>query len=427
MNPEVSLFYRFGVALFIGLLVGLQREYTMDVYDSSEGRSEMFAGLRTFTLMALVGAAAAMVADLLDSPWAFVGIVFPLGLLIAVAYFITAWRGGMGMTTEVAALVTILAGALAYWEQITLAVALAVVTTGLLSLKLELHGFVERLTREDIFAVLKFALITAIILPVLPNETFGPPPFDVLNPYTIWLLVVLISGISFLGYVLMKLLDAREGITLTGLLGGLASSTATTLSFAERSQKTTTLSRPFALAITLAWVMMFARALVEVATLNMALLRVLWLPMVLAAGAGLGYALYLYLAAAREDDHEEVDLANPFELSTAVTFGLLFAVVLIVSRAAQVYLGEQGIYISSLIGGLAGIDAVALSLAELSQGPTGLALDVAARGVVIAALANTVAKGAIVLAAGTPALRRALLPGFILIMVVGAAAGLFLI
>jgi uncharacterized membrane protein (DUF4010 family) len=426
MNPEASLFYRFGVALFIGLLVGLQREYTMDEY-SAEGRSEMFAGLRTFTLMALVGAAAAMVADLLDSPWAFVGIVFPLGLLIAVAYFITAWRGGMGMTTEVAALVTILAGALAYWEQITLAVALAVVTTGLLSLKLELHGFVERLTREDIFAVLKFALITAIILPVLPNETYGPPPFDVLNPYTIWLLVVLISGISFLGYVLMKLLNAREGITLTGLLGGLASSTATTLSFAERSQKTAGLARPFALAITLAWVMMFPRALVEVATLNMELLRVLWLPMVLAAAAGLAYALYLYLATSREDDHEEVDLHNPFELSTAVTFGLIFAVVLLISRAAQVYLGQAGIYLSSLIGGLAGIDAVALSLAELSQGPTGLELDVAARGVVIAALANTIAKGAIVVAAGTPALRRALLPGFILILVVGAAAGLFLI
>lgn len=426
MNTEASLFYRFGVALFIGLLVGLQREYTMDEY-SAEGSSQMFAGLRTFTLMALLGAAAAMVADLLDSPWAFVGIVFPLGILIAVAYFITAWRGGMGMTTEVAALVTILAGALAYWEQITLAVALAVVTTGLLSLKLELHGFVERLTREDIFAVLKFALITAIILPVLPNESYGPPPFDVLNPYTIWLLVVLISGISFLGYVLMKLLNAREGITLTGLLGGLASSTATTLSFAERSQKASGLSRPFALAIILAWVIMFPRALVEVATLNVELLRVLWLPMALTAAAGLVYALYLYLAAAREDDHEEVELHNPFELSTAVTFGLIFAVVLVVSRAAQIYLGQAGIYLSSLIGGLAGIDAVALSLAGLSRGVAGLELDVAARGVIIAALANTAAKGAIVVVAGTPALRRALLPGFILILVVGAAAGLFLI
>lgn len=174
MTTEANPFYRFGVALFIGLLIGMQREYTADQYGLEE------------------------------SPRA------------------------------------VLAGALAYWDQVVLAVALAVITTGLLSLKLELHGFVERLTREDIFAVLKFALITAIVLPVLPNETFGPPPFDVPNLYTIWLLVVLILGISLLGYVLMKLLDAREGITLTGLLGGLASSTTTTLSFAERSKKTTT-------------------------------------------------------------------------------------------------------------------------------------------------------------------------------------------
>lgn len=428
MTTEASLFYRFGVALFIGLLIGMQREYTADQYGLEESPRAMFAGLRTFTLMALVGAAAAMIADLLDAPWVFIGVIAPLGLLIAVGYYVTASHGTTGMTTEVAAIVTVLAGALAYWDQVVLAVALAVITTGLLSLKLELHGFVERLTREDIFAVLKFALITAIILPILPNETFGPPPFDVLNPYTIWLLVVLISGISFLGYVLMKLLDAREGITLTGLLGGLASSTATTLSFAERSQKTTTdLSRPFALAIMLAWVVMFGRALVEVATLNLALLQVLWPPMAVAAAAGLGYAAYLYLAAAREDDHEEVPLHNPFELSTALTFGLIFAVVLLISRAAQVTMGQSGIYLSSLIGGIAGIDPVALSLAELAQGEAGLELDVAARGIVIAALANTVAKGAIVFAAGAPALRRALLPGFVLILVAGAAAGFFLI
>src|SRR5690606_32354962 len=202
----------------IGLLIGLQREYTADEYGIDEGRLSIFAGLRTFTLMALLGATAAMIADLLDTPWVFVGVILPLGLLIAVGYFVTASRGDAGMTTEVAALVTVLAGALAYWDQVVLAVALAVITTALLSLKLELHGFVERLTREDIFAVLKFALITAIILPVLPNEAFGPPPFDVLNPYTIWLLVVLISGISFLGYVLLKLPAACQGITLNGLL-----------------------------------------------------------------------------------------------------------------------------------------------------------------------------------------------------------------
>jgi len=427
MTTEASLFYRFGVALFIGLLIGLQREYTADQYGIREGRLSMFAGLRTFSLMALVGAAAAMIADLLDAPWAFVGIIVPLGLLIAVGYYVTASRGDAGMTTEVAALVTVLAGALAYWNQVVLAVALAVITTGLLSLKLELHGFVERLTREDIFAVLKFALITAIILPVLPDETFGPPPFDVLNPYTIWLLVVLISGISFLGYVLMKLLDAREGITLTGLLGGLASSTATTLSFAQRSQKHAEFSPSFALAIMLAWMVMFVRALVEVGTVNRALLEVVWLPMALAAGAGLLYAVYLYFFGRREDDHEQVALSNPFELSTAIKFALIFTVVLIVSRAGEYYLGETGIYLSSLIAGLADIDAVALSLSELSAGGDGLELTMAARGVLIAALANTVTKGGIVLAAGTPALRRALLPGFLLILVVGVVAGLLLL
>jgi uncharacterized membrane protein (DUF4010 family) len=427
MNPEANLFYRFGVALFIGLLVGLQREYTADEAGLREADSSMFAGLRTFSLMALVGAAAAMIADLLDAPWAFVGVIIPLGLLIAVGYYITSTRGNAGMTTEVAALVTVLAGALAYWDQVALAVALAVVTTGLLSLKLELHGFVERLTREDIFAILKFALITAIILPVLPNETFGPPPFDALNPYNIWLLVVLISGISFLGYVLMKLLRAREGITLTGLLGGLASSTATTLSFAQRSQRNTEFSRSFALAITLAWVVMFGRALVEVATINMALLRVLWLPMVLAAAAGLAYAAYLYFFAPRQDDHEEVVLNNPFELSTAIQFALIFVVVLVISRAGQYYFGDTGVYISSLIAGLADIDAVALSLAELSQNSGGPELTTAARGVLIAALANTVTKGGIVFATGTPALRRVLLPGFVLILATGAAAGLLLI
>ncbi len=427
MTTEASLFYRFGVALFIGLLIGLQREYTADEYGIDEGRLSMFAGLRTFTLMALLGATAAMIADLLDTPWVFVGIILPLGLLIAVGYFVTASRGDAGMTTEVAALVTVLAGALAYWEQVVLAVALAVITTALLSLKLELHGFVERLTREDIFAVLKFALITAIILPVLPNEAFGPPPFDVLNPYTIWLLVVLISGISFLGYVLMKLLDARQGITLTGLLGGLASSTATTLSFAQRSQNHPEFSPSFALAIMLAWVVMFIRALAEVGLVNRALLGVVWLPMAVSAGAGLAYAAYLYFFGRREDDQERVALSNPFELSTAIKFALIFVVVLIISRAGEYYLGETGVYLSSLIAGLADIDAVALSLAELSAGSGQLELTMAARGVLIAALANTTAKGGIVLITGTPALRRALFPGFVLILVAGVGAGFLLL
>jgi uncharacterized membrane protein (DUF4010 family) len=384
----------------------------------------MFAGVRTFALMALVGCTAAMAAELLDSPWAFVGIIAPLGALIAVGYFITAWRSDAGMTTEVAAIVTTLAGALCYWDHLALAVALGVVTTALLSLKLELHGFVERLTRDDILATLKFAIITAIVLPVLPNRSYGPPPFDVLNPYNIWLMVVLISGISFLGYILMKLAKPQQGITLTGLLGGLASSTATTLSFSQRSQKNQGLGQTFALAIILAWTVMFGRALVEVGTVNRLLLEEVWLPMVVTAAVGLLYCGYLYFIArpGHDGDEEDVALANPFELAPAIKFGLIFAAVLVVSRAAQYYFGTTGVYVSSIVSGLADVDAVALSMAELTGRAGGPDLTTGARAVVLAALANTVTKGGIVMATGTATLRRWLLPGFLLILGTGIVA-----
>ena len=417
-----TLFYRFGVALFIGILVGLQREVASD--GIPDRPREMFAGVRTFALMSLAGCTAAFVADLLTLPWAFIGIILPLGALVTAAYIITASRGNVGMTTEVAAIVTILAGALCFWDQIALAVALGVVTTALLSLKLELHGFAARIKREDIVATLKFAIITAIILPVLPNQTFGPPPFDVLNPYKIWLMVVLISGISFLGYVLIKLVGSRHGIGLTGLLGGLVSSTAVTLSFSQRSQKEDHLAKPFALAIIIAWTIMFVRVLVEVTITNLALLWVVWLPITVAGGAGLAYGAYLYFAP-RQGETGDVSVSNPFELGPAITFGLLYGVILLVARAAQFYFGDTGVYFSSILSGLADVDAITLSMAELSNSGN-LELSTAARAIVLATMSNTVVKGGIVLSSGSAALRRALLPGFILILVTGLTLTLFI-
>jgi len=411
MEPT-ALFYRFGVALAIGFLIGLQREY------AHRGSEDIFAGERTLALMGLVGCTAAMLADVLGSPWPFVGILFLMGALIAVAYFVAAWRGVVGLTTEVAALLTVLAGALCYWNYLALAVAIGVATTVLLSLKLETDTFVRRITREDVVATLKFAVITAIVLPILPDQTFGPPPLDVLNPYKIWLMVVFISGISFLGYVLVKVVGSRQGIGLTGLLGGMVSSTAVTLSFAQRSQREAELARPFALAITVAWTVMFSRVLVEVAALNGALLRVLWLPMAASAAAGLAYCIYLYLSQ-RTDEEAEVNFSNPFELGPAVKFGLLYAVILLVSKAAQMYLGNTGVYLSSILAGLADVDAITLSMAELSRAPGGLDLITAQRAIVLAAMSNTVVKGGIVLTSGSPTLRRALWPGFVLMLVVG--------
>jgi len=410
---QTDLFYRFGAALAIGFLIGLQREYA----HGGPGR-EIFAGERTLALMGLVGCTAALVADVLASPWPFVGILALMGALIAVAYFVGAWRGRVGLTTEVAALLTILAGGLCYWGYLPLAVAIAVATTVLLSVKVEMDVFVRCITREDIYATLKFAVITAIVLPVLPNRTFGPPPLDVLNPYKVWLMVVFISGISFLGYVLVKVVGSRQGIGLTGLLGGLVSSTAVTLSFAQRSQREMELARPFALAITVAWTVMFSRVLVEVAALNMALLRVLWLPMAASAAAGLAYCVYLYLAQ-RTDEEGEVAFSNPFELGPAVKFGLLYAVILLLSKAAQMYLGNTGVYLSSVVAGVADVDAITLSMAELSGVAGGLDLSTAARAIVLAAMSNTAVKGGIVLTGGSLALRRALLPAFGLMLVTG--------
>ncbi|WP_420628692.1 MgtC/SapB family protein [Candidatus Leptofilum sp.] len=410
-----TLFYRFGVALFIGVLVGLQREADAD--DEADRSRKIFAGIRTFALLSLAGCTAAFVANELGQPWAFIGIFLLLGMLITAAYVITGTRGSVGMTTEVAAVIVVLAGALCFWDQLEIAVALGVVTTALLSFKLELHGFAARLTREDIVATLKFAIITAIILPVLPNQSFGPPPLDVLNPYKIWLMVVLISGISFLGYVLIKLVGSRQGIGLTGFLGGLVSSTAVTLSFAQRSQKEAQLAKPFALAILIAWTVMFVRVLVEVAVTNMPLLGVVWLPVAAAGLAGLAHGAYLYFAP-RNAEAGGVAVSNPFELGPAITFGLLYGVILLAARAAQHYFGDTGVYLSSILSGLADVDAITLSMAELSNSGN-LELPTAARAIVLAAMSNTVVKGGIVLASGSQALRRALLPGFLLILAVG--------
>ncbi len=411
---QPQLFLRFGAAIAIGFLIGLQREFA-----KQKKKRELVAGERTFALLGLAGALAAMAGEHLDSPLAFFGIVLLLGIFTAAGYVIDAWRGHTGLTTEVAMLVTVLIGALCYWGYLTLAVAIGISTTVLLSLKLETDRLVRALTREDIFAALQFAVITAIVLPVLPDENFLPPPFDVLNPFKIWLMVVFISGISFVGYLAIKIIGAEQGIGLTGFLGGIVSSTAVTLSFSERSNKQPELAKPFALAIMTAWTVMFSRVLIEVYVLNKPLLAVVWIPLVAAGGAGLLYGIFMFLSQ-RSAERGDVDFSNPFDLGSAIKFGLLYGVVLLISRAAQMYFGNTGIMISSVLSGVADVDAITLSMAELSN--TGrVDLGTAARAIVMATMSNTLVKGAIAIMGGSKVLRRALLPGILFIVVVGVS------
>lgn len=409
-----DLLLRFGSALLIGVLIGLQREYA---YGDPAGG--LFAGARTFALMSLFGATAAFISDVMESTLIFVGLSSVLAVMVIVAYFIGARdRGEVGLTTEVAALVTILIGAISYAHSVEFATALGVLVTVLLAIKWEMRNLVRVLTREDVFATLQFAVITAIILPILPNQSYGPPPLNVLNPHQIWQMVVFISGINFLGYILIKIVGPKRGIGISGLLGGLASSTANTLSFSQRSTSQPELNKPFAVAIIIGWTIMFVRVLVEVAVVNISLLPFLWPSMVAMGGASLIYSSYLYVSQSALDE-EQMDVSNPFELGPAIKFGLVYAFVLIVSKAAQEYLGESGLYFSSFIAGLADVDAITLSVADLSKQAAGVGPLVAKRAIILAAVANTVVKGGMVLSLGSKKLRRIVWPAFLIIVVIG--------
>ncbi|MEX2162180.1 MAG: MgtC/SapB family protein [Anaerolineales bacterium] len=415
---ELDLFIRFGVALAIGFFIGLQREFS----HGGEGRT-IPAGERTFALLSLSGALAAMGSDQFKQPIIFVGLLLAVGLLIVVGYVFKARREHFGMTTEAAILVTVLLGGLCYWNYVGLAVALAVATTLLLSLKLETDKLVEALTRQDINAALQFAVVSAIVLPVLPNQALLPPPFDVLNPFKIWLMVVFISGISFLGYVLIKLMKTESGIGVTGFLGGLVSSTAVTLSLSRRAGKTDRFVRALAVAIIVAWSVMFIRIAFQVGVLNMRLLEYAWLPLAVSALSGFAFAVFL-LFTKRSAGQGNVQFSNPFDIREALRFGLLYATILLVSRSAQLYLGDQGVLVSSFLSGLTDVNAITLSLAELSR--DGLSLQVATQGLVIAAVTNTVFKSLIVFRLGSPGLRRAILPGALVMLAAGITAVLMI-
>ena len=416
-TTTLNLFYRFGTALAMGLLIGLQREYaSYREADDAGADIDLFAGARTFALLSLLGGAGAFTADLAGTAWPFVALLLVMGALITTAYFLESRAGDLGLTTEVAALLTLVTGALCYWDYLAVAAALAVTITVLLALKLQTQTLARNITREDVYATLKFAVISLVVLPVLPREGYGPPPFDVLVPYEVWLMVVFISGISFLGYLLIQIVGPRRGVGLTGLLGGLASSTAVTLAFTQRSRDAQALAKSFALAILLAWSVMFGRVIVEVAVLNRPLLGIVWIPMVAAMLVSFTYCVYLYLTQREKSEHGADDFTNPFELKPALTFGLLYAVILVVANAAKMYLGDTGVYLSSIASGLADVDAITLSMAQLSQPDADASVDLqtAARAIVLAAASNTVVKGGIVLTTGSKALRNAILPGLVL-------------
>ncbi len=409
--------WRFAAALLIGALIGLEREFVQQ----RSGEQE-FGGIRTFALMSLLGAVAAFLTDQYG-PLIFLAVYLGLILLLWASLLASSMRGvEEGITTEVTALLVPLFGAMMIWNQPVVAAALGVITALILALKPRLHGAARRMSAEDLRATLEFSIITAVVLPLLPNEGFGP--FGVLNPFQIWLLVVFISGIGFLGYVLMKYLGPERGIGITGLLGGLVSSTATTLSFAGRSKTNAGLSTVLAQGILLASCVMFPRVLIEVAVVNPGLVRQVVVPLatMLIAGVIAVYVLWRLGRAEETPDHGGVELSNPLRLKTAITFGLVFAVVLVAVEAANEYFGSAGVYIASMLAGITDVDSITLSVSNLSL--KGL-LDgrVAAIAIILATIMNTIAKAVMAMVLGTPRLRRLVSRAFGFVVLAGLISG----
>jgi uncharacterized membrane protein (DUF4010 family) len=304
-------------------------------------------------------------------------------------------------------------------RRVIVVAALAVLVTFLLSVKPRMQAIVARVSKDDLYATLKFLIVVVLVLPLLPDTTMGP--LDVINPFNVGLMVVLIAGISFAGYVSSRTLGAGRGLAVTALLGGLVSSTAVTLAFAGRARKEPALAPMAAVAVVLASTIMLARILVEVAVVYRPLLRPVALPIVAMALAGILAGVLLYRRAnAPTEAQPGVALTNPFELSTAVRFGLLYAGVLLVSKAAQLYAGPAGMYAAAALAGTTDVDAITLSTASLAE--DGLDARVATTTILIGAVSNTIVKAVMAAALGGWALGRPVAIAYGSMLLAAAAA-----
>lgn len=401
-----NLFGQLGISLLLGLLVGLQRERA----ESSIG------GIRTFPLIAAFGTLCGWLA-LEHGGWTVAAGFIALAALLAMSNYMLTRSGNKdaGQTSEVAALLLFGIGAYVVVGELSVAVALGGVVAVLLHFKDPLHAFARRFGEHDVTAIMQFVLISLVILPVLPDRTYGP--YDVLNPFQIWLMVVLIVGISLIGYVAYKLLGAKEGAILAGVIGGLVSSTATTVGYSRRTVTSPKSGGLAALIIMIASGSVFARVIAEIGIVAPAYFLQMVPPLVamLMVSIVISAALYLHT----RDHHAPMPVhGNPADLRTAIVFGGMFALIVFAVAAAKAEFGDQGLYVVAVLSGLTDMDAITLSTAQLVNARR-LDTDAAWRMILVASIANLGFKGMLVATLGSRELLRHIVLAFGVTMAVG--------
>jgi uncharacterized membrane protein (DUF4010 family) len=405
-------------AILLGALVGIEREKR-----KSEESAGHIAGLRTFILLALLGATAGWLSQHYAAPWILVITLLIAGAFVAVGYAVTAKTSedGKGLTTEIASIVVFLLGAMVMLGYREFAIGLAVVTAAVLAYKQPLHGFVDKLGWDDVYAGVRLLVATFIALPLLPDHPIDP--WGALNPYSLWLLVILISGLSLVGYVLTRWFGPGRGAAVTGLAGGLVSSTAVSLSFAREARDNPQNTSALACGILLSWAVMFARMLVLVAVVNRALLKPMLIPFALMAVAVAGFAALTYFrdrsGARNAASNKDLDVKNPFSLTSAAKFAAFFSVVLLAVKIVQQHFPPGGLYAVAALAGLTDVDAITLSMSDFAKSND---LRVAVIAIIIAALSNTLVKCGIAFVVAGPSLGRPLLIATVLTFVGLAAA-----
>ncbi|MGR5160657.1 MgtC/SapB family protein [Vibrio owensii] len=405
INEFVSgehLIWNLFVALLLGAIVGTQRGWVMR--NSVEG--SRVAGIRTFSLVGLLGGLVGILANLY-TPLLLGFALVALVILACIAFVIQQKKSeDISITGVVSLVITFVLGSLAVSGEAVLAAAAAVITAVVLDNKKELHQALQRLQEYELDAALRLLLISIVLLPLLPNQAYGP--WKALNPYEIWWMVVLIASISFVGYFAIKIGGAKRGILFTSVFAGLSSSTALTLQFSHLSREQEGISPLLASGILLSCGTMFPRLLIVLSVLNPQLVSLLW-PIVLVM------MIALYLPAWwiwRRSEVEKIEQSNkqtnPLALQSALFFGVVLAIIMLLSHALSDWFGSAGILVLSAVSGITDVDAISLTLGR--QSTQSLAIDVAVLGIFIAASVNTIVKMGMVLMIGARQLWAKVVP-----------------
>lgn len=400
---EGQFLLRLLVACGIGFLIGLEREHNALIKNE-----EAFAGIRTFIFLSLLGFIGAAM-HFLFGPWVLAGVVFSVILLTSISYWVTSAKGDIGGTAELTTIIAVLLGALTFLGHQVLSLMITVIMVVLLSSKLKLQTVIGQITKEEMYDFIRFVVMALLIFPFLPDQTYGP--YDVINPREIGWVILLTSGLGFIGYVLMRIFGADKGILLSGIMGGLVSSTAVTWVFSRKSKEAPALSLNCAIAILAASSIMVVRVLIWVIVFNPDLLSTFALPLAIVFLGAIGVTLYFYfLEKKNKQTDAKIPLGKPLNLSGALVFGMIYTVIIFMVAYASETFGNSGIYITSGIGGLSDIDAITISVSKFSK--ASISMLTAQNAILIATLANTLVKAGIALWAGSKELRKYIYIGY---------------